>query len=146
MRLQRSPFVRVRSSVCRQKQIVAVLPRLPLRQFVLVLPLERHHRRVRDAALETRLLTVFISELTAHMQAQVAAEVVEEGDGTEGDSTEGDGTALRVSSTGSPPRGGQTVSMAGGEVNRHRPKRAGTSITSNANTCSTERTSSKFFR
>jgi hypothetical protein len=88
-------FVRVYCDACKQEQLVAfsckgrgfcpscsarrasetaahlvdsVLPQLPLRQFVLVMPFEWHHRLARDAELESKLIGLFVDELREHLR------------------------------------------------------------------------------
>jgi hypothetical protein len=46
----------------------AVLPRVALRQYVLAMPPDLHHRFVRDAALESKALGLFLDELRQHLQ------------------------------------------------------------------------------
>ena len=89
-------FVRVRCPECRRESLVAlsckdrsfcpsctarraaetaanlvdhVLPRVPVRQWVLDLPPELHLRASRDAELETKLLAIFEKELEALLRA-----------------------------------------------------------------------------
>jgi hypothetical protein len=88
-------FVRVYCDACKQESLVAfsckrrgfcpscsarrasetaahlvdsVLPQLPLRQFVLVMPFEWHRRLARDAELESKLLGLFVDELREHLR------------------------------------------------------------------------------
>ncbi len=46
-----------------------VLPHVPLRQFVLAMPFDLHHRLARDPELETEVLEIFADELTRHLRA-----------------------------------------------------------------------------
>ncbi len=46
----------------------AVLPHVPLRQYVLAMPGDLHHRLARDPELESRALAVFIDELASHLR------------------------------------------------------------------------------
>lgn len=40
-----------------------MLPHVPLRQYVLAMPPDLHHRLARDSALETKALAGFLDEL-----------------------------------------------------------------------------------
>jgi hypothetical protein len=42
---------------------------VPLRQYVLDMPHDLHHRLARDAALESQTLAIFLEELTGHLRA-----------------------------------------------------------------------------
>jgi hypothetical protein len=46
----------------------AVLPRVPLRQYVLAMPPDLHHRVARNAELESQTLGIFLEELTRHLR------------------------------------------------------------------------------
>ena len=46
----------------------SVLPRVPLRQYVLAMPPDLHHRLARNAALESQVLARFLEELTGHLR------------------------------------------------------------------------------
>ena len=88
-------FVRVRCADCKEESLVAfsckdrgfcpsctarraaqtaahlvdeVLPHAPYRQFVLVIPFDLHHRVSRDPALESKVLSLFVEDLTAHLR------------------------------------------------------------------------------
>ena len=45
-----------------------VLPHVPVRQWVLAMPFDLHHRLARDAALETKVLGIFIDEIQRHLR------------------------------------------------------------------------------
>jgi hypothetical protein len=47
----------------------AVLPVVPLRQYVLAMPPDLHHRLARNAPLESQVLAIFVEELTGHLRA-----------------------------------------------------------------------------
>jgi hypothetical protein len=88
-------FLRVVCSQCKQESLVAfsckdrgfcpsctarraaqtaahlvdeVIPHVPVRQFVLAMPFELHHRLARDAELEGKILAIFIDELQHHLR------------------------------------------------------------------------------
>ena len=50
-----------------------VLPLVPLRQYVLAMAPDLHHRIARDPDLETKVLTVFLEELTGHLRVTSGA-------------------------------------------------------------------------
>ena len=45
-----------------------VIPHVPVRQFVLAMPFDLHHRLARDAELEGKVLALFIDELQQHLR------------------------------------------------------------------------------
>jgi hypothetical protein len=45
-----------------------VLPQVPLRPFMLVMPFAWHHRLARDAELETRSLALFVEDVCNHLR------------------------------------------------------------------------------